>query len=289
MDLVAVTGATGKVGGALVAELRSSGTPVRAGVRASSDTSGLPDDVERSELDLDRPETLRPFLDSAQRLFLVTPLGRDMVEQVRTVAAALPASGVQHVVRLSTRDADPDSSVTLPRWHGEAEDALTATSVGTTMLRPNSFMQNYLMVAPAIRAGGVFRRNEGDASVSLVDVRDVAAVAARALTEEGHEGQVYDLTGAEALSNDDVATIVSDVSGSSVRYEAVPDAAARDEMIHAGMPEWLADVMVEVHVHHRAGGADEVTPVVEEVTGRAPRSFRSFVEERQADFTPDDG
>ncbi len=103
--------------------------------------------------------------------------------------------------------------------------------------------------------------------------RDVAAVAAAVLTQEGHEGRAYELTGPEALAPADIATTLSAATGRELRYEDVPAEAVRQAMLGGGMPEWLAGAITEVMQHTREGEATPATPAVADLLGRPPRSY----------------
>jgi uncharacterized protein YbjT (DUF2867 family) len=153
-----------------------------------------------------------------------------------------------------------------------------------THLRPNLYMQALLLMAPMIAAEGRLRAPVGDARVSLVDVRDIAAVAARALTEPGHEGRTYDLTGPEALTHTELAAQLGEAAGRPIAFEDVPGAALGAAVRAAGMPAWQADGLVEDYAHYRRGEAADLSPAIERVTGRPPRTFRAFTREFAAAF-----
>jgi uncharacterized protein YbjT (DUF2867 family) len=145
-------------------------------------------------------------------------------------------------------------------------------------------MHNELGQAGTIAADGVFYAPDVT-KISMIDVADVADVAARVLTSDGHEGKAYVLTGPEALSYSDVADVYSGVLGRDVRWHEVSLEEARDSMREAGWPEELAVGFPEIMGGYRNGGVmRDVSPAVEELTGRAPRTFEEFVRENRAAF-----
>ncbi|HYG81732.1 MAG TPA: hypothetical protein VD861_15150, partial [Pyrinomonadaceae bacterium] len=145
-------------------------------------------------------------------------------------------------------------------------------------------MQNSFMFAPTIKSQGAFYAPFGDARVSYVDARDVASVAFHALTEDGHEGKAYEITGPQALSYHDIARELSAALGREVKYVEVPIEAARAAMVSAGMQEWTADTLVELFNFYKDGRADHVRDTVREVTGRDPITFAQFAKDHAQAF-----
>jgi uncharacterized protein YbjT (DUF2867 family) len=179
------------------------------------------------------------------------------------------------VVKFSALGAGGADSAIL-RQHGETDQLLADSGLPFTILRPNSFHQNLLWSAGTIRDHGAFYLPMRDGRLSLVDVRDIAAVAAVVLTAEGHRGKTYEITGPKSLSYHDVAAILSRVLAKSVRYVDVPPAAARDSMLKAGMPAWNADALIELYGVFATGEYGSTTDVVQMLTGRPPISFEQF-------------
>lgn len=189
-------------------------------------------------------------------------------------------AGVKYIVRSSALGADAEPGIRLGRWHREVEKTIESSGIPFTILRPNSFMQNYAnMLGHTIRTQSAFYLPMGDGKVSVVDTCDVAAVAATLLTKGGHEGKSYELTGPEALSNDQVAAILSKVAGRKITYVNVSDEDARQGMKDAGMPEWLINALMELYSTNKAGYTAAVSAVVEQVTGKKPISFAQFAKD----------
>ena len=170
------------------------------------------------------------------------------------------------------------------RYHAVVEDAILSSGIAFTHLRPNLYMQGLLGFRTSIATEGRFFASAGDARVSIVDVRDIAAIAAAALTQEGHVGRTYDITGPEALTHAQMASVFTRVLAKPVSYVDLPEAAMRNGLLHFGLPEWQADGLIEDYAHYRRGEAAEVSTAVEDVTGQPPHSFREFVQDYRQVF-----
>ncbi len=279
--MILVTGATGTVGREVVRQLLAAKKSIRVLVR-DPEKATFGAGVEVVQGDLSKPETLPPALKGIERAFLLTSAHPDQVKWHGGFVDAAKQAGVQQIVRLSAMGADVKSPLALGRWHGECEQHLERSGIAYTHLRPNAFMQNVLMFLQTMTAQGAFYAPIGDATISLVDVRDIAAVAVKALTASGHEGKTYILTGPEPLSYAQVAEELSMVCGKKVHYVNVPPEAAKQGMVQAGMPAWLADALLELYDVWRKGFGATVTETIREVTGQAPRSFAQFAKDHAA-------
>ncbi len=284
--MILVTGATGGNGTELIKQLEPLGILIRAMVRKLPTEAGFrSNNVEFVSGDFDDRESLVKALRGVDRAFLTTNSSERVEEQQLRFVEAAKESGVRHVVYLSQLHADQDSPVRFLRYHAIVEEALAASGMSFTCLRPNLYMQALLGFAGSIESEGRFFAPAGDARVSLVDVRDIAEVAAAALTGEGHEGKVYDITGPEALTHRELASQFSEALGKQVDYIDVPDAAMQEALLAYGMPLWQAEGLVEDYGHYRRGEAPGVSGDVQKVTGHAPRSFRSFLKDYKAVFS----
>jgi uncharacterized protein YbjT (DUF2867 family) len=288
MKPIVVTGATGTVGSHVAEQLLANGASVRAAVR-SPEKVALASGLEAVAVDFDRPETLKAAMEGAEHLFLLTAFTPDMIGQSNALVDAAKAAGVEHVVKLSALGAGPNAAIKLGKLHTEGERYLEESGLGWTHLRPNSFMQNYITYhGEAIRSQSSFYLPHGDGEMSLVDVRDVAAVAVTALTEPGHMGKAYELTGATAIDNHEVAAILSQVVGREISYVDVPDEAARQAMADMGSPEEMIDALMGLNNIIREGYTALVTDAVQAVTGRAPRTFEEFARDHSDRWTRSD-
>lgn len=284
--MILVTGASGNVGSRLVRRLVEAGAPTRALVRrpdAAAELEGL--GVEVVVGTFDDADALRLAARGVERLYLVSPPGVDgmVAEQVAVVEAA-GAEGVRHVVKQSSIGADLATDAAIVAAHRRIEEAIESSGMSWTHLRPHWFMQNELGQAGTIAADGVFYAPDVT-EISMIDVVDIAAVGAHVLTSDGHEGQAYVLTGPEALSYADVADVYSRVLGREVRWQEVSLDDARDSMRQAGLPDELAVGFADIMGGYRQGGVmRDVSPAVEQLTGRAPRTFEDVVRENRAAF-----
>jgi uncharacterized protein YbjT (DUF2867 family) len=150
--------------------------------------------------------------------------------------------------------------------------------VGWTFVRPNLILQAYIPFAPLI-AQGALGVPIGDAAVSVIDTRDIAAVAAAALTEDGHVGKTYTVTGPAPVSHADIATTLGDAIGRPVRFERIPPEEFVAMLTGVGMPQWQADGLAEDYAHYDRGEAGAVSPDVQHVTGSNPRSVHDFAKD----------
>src|SRR5262249_13522848 len=158
--------------------------------------------------------------------------------------------------------------------HRPVEKAIETSGMAWTFLRPNSFMQNTVtFMAPTIRAGGVFYSASGEARISHIDVRDIAAVAVVSLTTDAYKGHSCTLTGPEALTCDEMAEALSKALGREIRHISLPAAELEAGMLAEGMPEAIADRMLDLQRYFREDRASTITDSVKRVIGRNPRRF----------------
>ena len=283
--MILLTGATGTTGSATVQQLRAANVPFRLMTRDLARARALfGDGLDLVEGDFAQPETLDAAFDGIERLSLLCAFSESMVQLELSALAAAKRADIKHVVKMSAIKAAPDAPTTIRRSHGIIEQRINESGIAYTHLWPNAFMQNFRRFAPFIRDQGVFYAPVGDARISLVEIADVAAVTVAALTEDGHEGLTYEITGPEAISYGECAATLSELLDKPVRYEAVSDAAAHQALVDAGIPATAADALIEIDRLFREGFGAPVTDVVQRVTGRQPRSFRDFARDNAALF-----
>jgi uncharacterized protein YbjT (DUF2867 family) len=286
LSAILVTGASGQVGGVLVEELLRRGAHPRAMVRTKEQATGFTArGVEAVVADFERPESLPEALDGVGRAFLMS---RDDPRQPEMEAAFIEAAtraGVERIVKLSASGARPDNPVALMRWHAQAERTLEDSGLEHTVLRPQLYMQNFLRFGPSVAAEGRFAAPMGDRRFALVDVRDVARVAAAVLIEEARAGAAYVVSGPEALSYGDAAETIGAAIGKEVAYEPAEPGAFRDHLIaERGLPRWRADDLAFIASAYGEGEGELVTDVVRSVCGSEPRSFADFVKDHANHF-----
>lgn len=282
--MILVTGATGNVGSALTAELCAAGEATRALVRTPESADNLRGyDCEIAVGDFSDARSLDKALCDVRVMYLLTPGGPSQVDQERAaVDAAVRAGGVR-VVKHAALGYDGG----IGRFgdnHGRSIDYLRASGLPFTVLAPNAFMQNLLGNAALVQQQGILPAAGGDAAVSHVDARDIAAVAAHVLSSDGHEGATYEITGPEGLTYGQVAAQLSELLGREIRYVDTPPEEARRAMVGGGMPEWFAGALTELTAAYRAGKGEKVTDEVEKATGRPARPLREFLDDHRSAF-----
>jgi len=276
---ILVVGATGTVGSHLVAELERRGEAVRAATRDPGGTPRRPGAAaEFVEFDFERPETFAHAVAGADRAFLIARPGDEQADRVALpFIEEMKRQGVRHVVNLTAIGVEQRDEMALRK----VERFLEGSGLGFTHLRPNFFMQVFSTgpLLEALRATGALQIPAADARISYIDARDIAAVAAAALTERGHAGKAYTLTGAHALDHDEVAQAISEAAGRAVRYVPIGEDAARSAIASAGLSAERVERLIGFYRLVRAGLAAPVSPDVQAILGRAPGSFAQFARE----------
>jgi uncharacterized protein YbjT (DUF2867 family) len=272
--VILVIGATGTVGAQVVLQLVAVGERPRGFVRdINAARRQLGEQPELVVGDLDRPETIEAALDGVDRVFLMTTQSSRQPEWEQRVIEVATGAGVDHLVKLSVFRADEHSLLQVARQHRRAELALEQSTLAWTILRPVFFMEN---VRAMVRDDALFTAAR-DGRVAMIDSRDIAAVAAAALTRAGHEGNTYTLTGPEALSFDDVASRLSEHFGRRIRHMRVAEGDVRTALQARGVVPWFADDMAKLHGMLADGYEEVVTEDVHKVTGSPARSFTQFM------------
>lgn len=271
---ILVTGITGATGGATGAALTAAGTPYRAMTRRDVD---LPQGAEPVIADFDEPSTLERVLDGVRAAFLVTPSSKEAETQQKRFIDIAATAGVQHIVLLSQLAARADSPVRFLRYHGAVEDHLTSSGIGVTILRPNLFMQGLLAFRSQIIESGIISAPIGNARVSAINVGDIGAIAAVALTAPQALGTLT-LTGPQALTHTEMAVALGDALGRTIRFTDIPSHAFTT-VLTGVLPEWQVHGLVEDYEHYAVGEASAVTDDVRRILGRDPIEFAQFASE----------
>ncbi len=284
--MILITGATGNVGRELVKLMARREAPIRVLVRDRSRAESIAyPGVGIVEGDLSKPETLESALTGIHKVFLLCPSGKNMVElEAALIAAADKAPDVEHVVKLSALGAAADSPARFLRAHAEAERILAQTDLPFTILRPNHFMQNFLNYRQPIIHRGEFYAPMGDGRISIVDTRDIAAVAAEVLTHNGHQGKTYIITGPESLTFAEMAERLSFEVGKPIAYVDIPPETLRDSLLHNGVDPWMADGVLELYASWKFNSAAEVTDTVHHEGKKDPITFEEFAHDYAPQF-----
>jgi uncharacterized protein YbjT (DUF2867 family) len=282
--MILVTGASGSVGGAVLAEVARSGQKYRAMYRSKADAAKAPAGTDVVIADFADKGSLATALRGVESVYLVCSPIPDLVQLESNAVEASEAAGVRRVVLNSALGAG-DYGKSFPSWHRKVEDKLKATKMAHCILRPNSFMQNVLaFYAPSIRAQGAFYSGMGSARVSFLDVKDIAAVAAKALQGSAHDGKTYELNGPEALTYPELADKISRQTGVAARYVDIPVDAQRKAMLDQGMPEWQVNALLDLQVYYTAGAGGTVDGLLEKLLGRRPMTMDQFLKENTSEF-----
>ena len=273
---ILVTGATGSVGRLVVDELLAAGVPVRA-LTVDPARAKLPAEAEVVVGSLARPATLPVALKGVDAVYLAP-----MARTVRRFCELATDAGIERVVALSGSSVGDDHEGSSGNEYGAVEKAVRGAGFAWTFLRPGVFMNNTLDWAGMVAAGEAAMAY-GDATQTPIDLGDIAAVAARVLTAEGHEGATYVLSGPEAISlRGQVATLES-VLGKEIRFRELTRAQQRARWVGYGVPEaavdWLLDGFEETLRHPQVP-----TGVVEELLGRPGTTYAEWVEANRAVF-----
>jgi uncharacterized protein YbjT (DUF2867 family) len=276
--MILVIGGRGKIGSALLDELAARGEPVRALVRHTENAAALPAGVEPVVGDLADPGSLAAAMAGVEKVFLLCSPTEQEVQLNRNAIDAAGQAGVQLLVRSSILGSDPQAEAVFRRDHGLCDQYLQQSGLPHRIIRPNLFLQNVPEnTMPGIDAGGRFYVNAGEARLSMVDTRDVAAVAAALLTGGGDGATAYDVTGPEALSYQDVAAKLSAALGRPISYVDVPDQAVHDALIGFGLGEWMTAALVGLYQDYKRSGTDgyaaQLTTTVQDLTGSPARTL----------------
>ena len=282
---VLVTGSTGTVSTALIGAL--GGTPdlrIRALVRDPAKADGLrAKGAEAVVGDLEEPDTLGDAFDGVDILWLLTPASALEPSMGANAVQAAKRAKVKHIVRNSAIKAGHDAPNRNGRLHALVEEAVKASGIPWTILRPHYYMQNLLSSAGSVSSDGMLYMNMGEGSVGMIDGRDVGVFAAKVIAHpDRHAGKVYTPTGPTTSTMAGAADTLGQVLGKPVTYVALPQDAAQQAMLGFGLSRWFVGNVVDYGRAYSEGWGDFVTNDFKEVTGHDARSFKQFA----TDFAP---
>jgi len=267
---ILVIGATGKTGRRITSRLTASGHPVRA---ASRTPAAAQDGLEPVHCDWYDPSTYGPALAGIDRVHLIPPAGRlDHPPQVAALLAAARDAGVERVVLMTARGVDASDEIPLRRNELDLRDS----GLEHTILRPSWFMQNFTEGAFAPDPDGVVAAPAADGPTPFVDAEDIADVAVAALTQDGHAGQVYELSGPESLTWAQAVELLAVHAGRPLRFVDVDPDAWVAQAARVGLPADYAGMMAQLFAAVRAGWEAPLSDGVQRALGRAPRSLADF-------------
>ena len=279
--MILITGASGNVGREVLKQTAQTGAKIRAAYQDVGKVNA-PSGIEVATVDFGQPETLKVALQGVDRVFLVRPPTARLPSLEQKAVDVIKHSNIQQLVKLSAmggRDA------TFPRQHAESEDYILSTGIPYTFLRPNGFMQNLINYSVGtINAQNAFYGSEGDGKISHIDIRDIAAVAAKILSEDGHVGKAYTLTGPESLSNAQIAEMLSDLLDRKINFVNLAPEQLKQALLAAGVPEWNANALIDLQRFYREGKAATTTQDVEWILGRKTINYNQFLRDYRVAF-----
>jgi uncharacterized protein YbjT (DUF2867 family) len=279
-DEIAIIGSTGRNSAAWIEAFLAAGFAVRNLVRDPSTHLPRPGSAYVA-FDLDNRAAYQPALDGVDLFALVTPPDPRQIERELALIEAAKAAKVRRILNLSVIGADLPAPITpFARWQAIVEKALRESGMTHVTLRPNAFMQNILLQRSAIEAGRYVEPSGANAS-SLIDVRDIAAVAVL-VAGGSHDGEALDLTGPKAVTGAEIAEILTEATQKPVSFVSPTIEAVRNALLDQGAPLWRADALAELYKAIEAGRAGHIARVnsnVETITRRPPRGLRDFAQE----------
>jgi len=278
---ILVTGSTGKVGSAVVKELRKRDATVRALVRRKEGSAPAPEGVEVAEGDLLDPVSVEKALDGVDKLYLLNAVVPDELTQGLIAYDLAKKLKLKHIVYHSVFKVEQFKDVPHFASKLAIENALRQFDLPFTIIRPNYFFQNDETLKDALTKAGVYPMPLGPQGISAVDVRDIAEAAAIALMSDGHHGQVYNLNGPDVLSGPKIASIWSGLLGKEIHY-AGDNMDAFEQQMRQRAPAWSAfdiRMMFQGYLERgfAAGGND--IEVLTKLLGHAPRRYEDFARE----------
>lgn len=279
--MILVTGATGVIGSAVVAELVARQVSFRVLVRDAAKVAQLPNTVERAVGSWTQPATIAAAMSGITRVFLLSK-EIEPAQFAATVQTAR-AQGVRQIVKLSTLEAAYGSDG-IARWHRAEERVIEGSGLAWTFVRPGNFASNALQWAHAIRAEGRVYAATGEGRSSPIDPQDIAAVIALALCEEGHAGQAYPLTGPELLSVRDQVAVLARVLQRPLSFVDLPPEQLGEQLRAYHMQPAMVTALVELWHSIRKQDDAVVTDTVPRLLGRPAHTFEHWVRQHQAAF-----
>jgi uncharacterized protein YbjT (DUF2867 family) len=275
--MILVIGGTGKIGGELVKQIGQSKIKARVLVRSGERAEAIQKlGLETAVGDVSQIETIKTALQGAESLFLLTAPSLHMSEIEIAIMDAAKKAGVKKIVLQSAMGVNLQSAQTVIHEHSKSQEYLKKLGLTFTILQPSSFFQNFLLLKSINKQGAIYG-NYKEGKMGFVDAKDIASVALAALTQTGHEGKTYVITGNEALTYGEVASKVSRATGKTVKYINVSTDEAVKGMVDNGMPEWLSNDLGKSGERLAAGDMREITDVVQNVTHKKPVTLDQFL------------
>lgn len=277
---ILVTGATGKIAQHLIPSLLDQVRSVRAMVHSPEKEAAVRELGARTVVaSFEDPRSLDEAFSDVQTLLLLTPPHQHAAAWASAGIAAAKRAGVRRIVRISALLAGPDGPSDNNRQHGRTDDEVRASGIANVILRPHFFMQNLLADVATLRSEGALHAAAGDAGLGMIDTRDIADVATRALLSSAWDGQTYDLTGPASISFHEIAQELSEQLGRKITYVPVSPEALAQSIRDLGLAEWFAQGYHDYLLAYSRGWGDFTTDAVQAISGKQARTFRQFAKE----------
>jgi uncharacterized protein YbjT (DUF2867 family) len=281
MSKILVTGSTGNVGSRLVQRLVEMGQQVRAFTRTGEKTN-FPGGVEVVSGDFNDVDSLKRATDGVSKMYLLSA-GHDLPKHEANAIEVARQAALDLVVKHSVAGAQY-KAVEMGRWHRAGEEKLEASGLPYVFLRNAAFATNAFGWIQTIKAQNTVYGALADTALPVIDPADIASVASVVLTQPGHAGQAYDLSGPAAITTDEQVQTLARALGRPLTYVNVPDDAARDSMLGMGWPKPDVDAMIDFIQGVRAMKRIEPTDTVQKLTGKPPRTFAQWANDNIAAF-----
>jgi len=278
--MILITGATGKTGSAAVQELSNRNIPFRVLIRNEDKLNQITDmggEVIIGAIEDDA--ALNQAMEGVQKALVLLPNSEQQLFLEKKVVDAALEANVQHIVKMSSMEAVPEATSPIPKLHMQSENYIKNSGMNWTMIKPNFFMQNLLGSGKTIVEQNKFFLPMGEGKAGMIHTKDVGTVIAKVLSEDGHEGQNYEVTGPEILSFHDVAEIFSKVLGKKVDYINVPIDEYKKTLSQFLTNQWHLDSVIDLFKDIAEGGIEDKTDTFEDLIGKSPCSLEQFIQE----------
>lgn len=234
--------------------------------------------------DLSDLDSLRRAMEGMDKVFLLSATSPDLPLLHGNAAKIAKEKGIKHMVKISARGASVDAGFNIGQFHGKPEKEIRDLEIPYTFLQPHSFFQNLFFERQSIIEQNAIYASMGEGKIPMIDTRDIAAVAVKALLNDGYERKSFVLTGPAAISYGDIADELTRVLGRRIKYIVQSAAESYTAMLSWGMPEWLVDDMTSLNKIYSANQATEVSPAVEQIIGKKPIGLRKFIIDFKKNF-----
>lgn len=284
---ILVFGSTGSIGFEVAAALAKKNVPFRAAVHnvdKADKVKNLGKNIEVVQVDLYKPETVAKALQGIEKVFFMTPPGQTSAGNA-VVDAMHKADTVKHIVKLSALGAEEKGGKFVwAEQHRALEEYIIKYGIPITSLRPSSFHTNILADIPTIKSESTIYKALGNAKMNWISNKDIGEVAAKILTENGnHAGKIYNLTGPDTLSSEEMAKIMGTVIGKNIKYASITNDQLRQQ-VGSFLPPQAIDGFCNMYTYFADGGYNREFPELEKLLGRKGISLKEYVEENKQAF-----